>query len=410
MKQLITLTALLLLTGSTYAQQTPNYVPTNGLVGWWPFNGNANDESGNGNNGTVNGATLTTDRFGNANAAYDFDPANGTIVSFPTASGITDVTVTGWFKAPYQNRYYPRLFFLGEEGGKLAFGFSGNFPSWIGTITGTMYVNASGVLTAGFYDDDAWHSFAVTYDNSTTTLTVYIDGQLENTVTNFSTSIASNTFYLGQDDDDLEGGCAGCGRFEGLIDDVGIWNRALTEEEVTGLYSGQCVAPAQVSLTGLNSSYNLNDGAVQLSASPGGGVFFGAGVSGNTFNPSNAGVGTHSVVYTYVDADGCVASTGLCTTVDLNVNVGGSNIGTDGGIDVYPNPSTGHYLLQLQHMEGIVTYTVYDARGREVESGSMVAAGGTTQRGIDLSGQPKGIYTLQLQTSKGSLTQKLIKE
>jgi hypothetical protein len=34
--------------------QVPSYVPTNGLVGWWPFNGNANDESGNGNNGTVN--------------------------------------------------------------------------------------------------------------------------------------------------------------------------------------------------------------------------------------------------------------------------------------------------------------------------------------------------------------------
>ena len=53
--------------------QVPNYVPTNGLVGWWPFNGNANDESGNANNGTVNGATLTTDRFGDSSSAYDFD-------------------------------------------------------------------------------------------------------------------------------------------------------------------------------------------------------------------------------------------------------------------------------------------------------------------------------------------------
>ena len=44
--------------------QVPNYVPTNGLVGYWPFNGNANDESGNGNDGTNNGATLTADRFG----------------------------------------------------------------------------------------------------------------------------------------------------------------------------------------------------------------------------------------------------------------------------------------------------------------------------------------------------------
>ena len=55
------------------AQTLPSYVPTNGLVGYWGFNGNANDQSGNGNNGTVNGATLTTDRNGNANSAYSFD-------------------------------------------------------------------------------------------------------------------------------------------------------------------------------------------------------------------------------------------------------------------------------------------------------------------------------------------------
>lgn len=43
---------------------------TNGLVAYYPFNGNANDTSGNGHNGTANGATLTTDRFGMTNAAY----------------------------------------------------------------------------------------------------------------------------------------------------------------------------------------------------------------------------------------------------------------------------------------------------------------------------------------------------
>ena len=41
-----------------------------GLVAYYPFNGNANDYSGNGHNGTVTGATLTTDRFGNPNSAY----------------------------------------------------------------------------------------------------------------------------------------------------------------------------------------------------------------------------------------------------------------------------------------------------------------------------------------------------
>jgi hypothetical protein len=47
---------------SSFAQNIPNYLPINGLVGWWPFNGNANDESGNANNGAVNGATLSQDR------------------------------------------------------------------------------------------------------------------------------------------------------------------------------------------------------------------------------------------------------------------------------------------------------------------------------------------------------------
>ena len=71
-KALLSLVTSFLIISSLLAQ-VPAYVPTNGLVGYWPFNGNANDESGNGNHGTVNGATLTTDRNGNANAAYSFD-------------------------------------------------------------------------------------------------------------------------------------------------------------------------------------------------------------------------------------------------------------------------------------------------------------------------------------------------
>ena len=55
------------------AQTLPSYLPANGLVGWWPFNGNAQDESGNGNHGMVNGASLSADRFGNVGKAYSFN-------------------------------------------------------------------------------------------------------------------------------------------------------------------------------------------------------------------------------------------------------------------------------------------------------------------------------------------------
>ena len=77
MKQIYLLLATLLLVHvQVFGQSVPSYVPTNGLVGWWGFNGNANDESGLGNNGTVVGATLTNDRFGNFNGAYRYNGSN----------------------------------------------------------------------------------------------------------------------------------------------------------------------------------------------------------------------------------------------------------------------------------------------------------------------------------------------
>jgi hypothetical protein len=96
-KHLITLITLTFTLAST--AQVPSYVPTNGLVGWWPFNGNANDESGNGNNGTVNGATLTTDRFGNANEAYIF---GGNNILVPLTQELVNMpmrTISVWFNS-----------------------------------------------------------------------------------------------------------------------------------------------------------------------------------------------------------------------------------------------------------------------------------------------------------------------
>ena len=78
---LLTAVATLGLASVTIAQNVPSYVPTNGLVGWWPFNGNANDESGNGNDCTVDGAILSNDRLGNQNSSYFFNGTNNFITT-----------------------------------------------------------------------------------------------------------------------------------------------------------------------------------------------------------------------------------------------------------------------------------------------------------------------------------------
>jgi hypothetical protein len=60
-----------LISFTSTSQTLPSYLPTNGLVGWWPFNGNANDESGN--DGTLNGAVPAADRDGSSTSAFSFN-------------------------------------------------------------------------------------------------------------------------------------------------------------------------------------------------------------------------------------------------------------------------------------------------------------------------------------------------
>ncbi len=81
LKNYIKLIVVLVFATNVMAQNIPSYLPKEGLVGYWPFNGNANDESGNGNHGTVNGATLSSDRNGVANSAYNFDGVDDYIVN-----------------------------------------------------------------------------------------------------------------------------------------------------------------------------------------------------------------------------------------------------------------------------------------------------------------------------------------
>jgi hypothetical protein len=93
----------------------PNYLPKNGLVGWWPFNGNANDESGNENHGTVNGATLTSDRNGEVNKAYSFNGLSNSINFADTfiLNSNQNGTISLWlnnFEIPSGNAYSTFLF------------------------------------------------------------------------------------------------------------------------------------------------------------------------------------------------------------------------------------------------------------------------------------------------------------
>ena len=167
MKHLLTL-AFLLCLGTFASAQIPSYVPTNGLVGWWPFNGNANDESGNGNHGTVNGATLAADRFGNSGKAYSFDGDYTDNITTTLSLGIQGTkSYSLWFKLPlnFINPYCHFVTISGTSNQYLS--INGNSPDYTSiNIDGLYYDGMSGLMSVNKLNDNIWHHLFVTHDFS----------------------------------------------------------------------------------------------------------------------------------------------------------------------------------------------------------------------------------------------------
>jgi len=236
-------TFLLLCIYAASTAQIPSYVPTNGLVGWWPFNGNANDESGNGNNGTVYGATLTSDRFGIANRAYGFDGINNYI--FIPDNVIFNFESYGQFSISYWVRFYSFSNLKGsitickqnESGDSqdgwcsyanvdtlLRMRFQNGYPSSLAdvSITSKIQLNQDYFVT-------------VTFDKIQNQLKHYIDGVLQNQapVGNGLIGNNNNGIFIGKPSW-VSSNAKG---IDGKLDDIAIYNRALTQQEITQIYT-----------------------------------------------------------------------------------------------------------------------------------------------------------------------------
>jgi hypothetical protein len=243
------LLSVLTLTISIGFAQVPNYVPTNGLVAWWPFNGNANDVSGNGYNGAVNGATLTADRFGNTNSAYNFQSSVSNFIN-ANIGFQTKLTIAGWYKASTPDKNYPCLFYYGDypDNGSptqikhYTTGFYGNNPSYIPNYIGKSYASSSlpGSLVAdnNVTTNNNWHQFVVSFDYQSA-MNLYVDGVLTSTVSYIGNiDFTSGQFFIGRDPGDNLGLAPTQGRFHGDLDDFGVWSRILSQQEITNLFNG----------------------------------------------------------------------------------------------------------------------------------------------------------------------------
>ena len=263
-----------------YVAQIPSYVPTNGLVGYWPFNGNANDESGNGNNGVVNGATLAIDRLGVANKSYYFDGNDkislGRLSSLDTLNANKNISYSIWIKAeqnqssfakmplitkrqaPWQSAGSTQSYFTLHGGGQDFYSRNNKYISY-GFVDAHMYTTGiNNGLDGGITSDNNWHHIAATKNGFK--YKIYYDGQLVDSIFDQSTLYSIDTMIVG-----FQGmwGFNSEKWYKGFIDDIGIWNRALTQTEINALYNQapNPVLPSNIPTAGLVAFYPFNGNA-----------------------------------------------------------------------------------------------------------------------------------------------------
>jgi len=237
------------------------------LIAYYPFNGNANDESGNGNNGTINGViNLTADRFGNADKAYSFwHPGYISVVNNPLFFA-DELTISYWYKIAS---------YFGERGVLSGVGGSGGYQQYfVGTtfayMMGYNFPLSSTPFSSNYLMPDitnTWQHVAVTYqktgDNSSVTK-LYINGALKNTENPLMTIAfpAGETFYIGQN----HGGV----NFNGELDDIRIFNCLLNETEIDSLFrenltidlEDKLISDIKISPNPTNGEINVDLGSI----------------------------------------------------------------------------------------------------------------------------------------------------
>ncbi len=231
-----------------------------GLVAYYPFSGNPIDESGSGNDGTVTGASLTTDRFGDENSAYYFDGDNDYIIVNEDNSldfiENENFTICCWIntisnqstriimKRNGTNGHNWYSVFTRNNSSNIGVELSNNYPTNYFTENGNVIVN-----------NGVWH-FVTIQRVSSTSIKIFDNGILDTVCSDFGFNLSnsSDLYIATYFDSPAEP------TFNGKIDDIRIYNRALSEEEIQVLYhlGNWMLKPENITIITTNGSIFIN--------------------------------------------------------------------------------------------------------------------------------------------------------
>ncbi|RFS24878.1 LamG domain-containing protein [Chitinophaga silvatica] len=221
-------------------QQTAAPIP--GLIAHWPLDSSAlaNDITGNGHTGTSYNTSLTADRFGRTKGAYYFNGTNS-YISVEDQADIrltnTSYTLSAWVKMENYNASSGSDILAKRNDLPVGIGLSIN--GQISAPTGAVFmgagggsVNAHGTKVVAL---NSWHMVSCTYNYASQQVTIYVDGVLDTVSNGVPPANAPTTkLFIGRDDPAMPTN----GYFwQGTLDDIRIYNRALTATEIQQLYS-----------------------------------------------------------------------------------------------------------------------------------------------------------------------------
>ena len=317
----------------------------NGLMAYYPFNGNDLDSSGNNNNPTFNSATLTADRFGNPNSAYYFD-GTSSYIQIPNSSSLNagnTISISVWVKPTGFYGGSCQVNYIMQKGSTTTGGYGLEFSSQGYSSGGTCSLPLD-TLHQNFYGptayansnpyqpyikENSWYHVVYVFDGSKAK--VYINNVLSLTTTENFTSFSNNLpMYLGS-----YGDASYPYWFKGVLDDIRIYKRAIDSSEVRELYTAPnpTVTPSKpltlkdsliayypftgndLDSSGYNNNPSFNNAILTTDR-------FGNANSAYSFNGSNS----------YIQIPGSTSlNTGPAVSLSLWVKPNGFYTGTCGG-------------------------------------------------------------------------------
>jgi trimeric autotransporter adhesin len=237
------------ITFKTYGGTVIPEGPTAGLVAYYPFSGDANDQSQHGFDGVTYGALLTNDRFGNPFSAYFFDGSSyisfGDVLDSVFCKDVAQFSVSGWTKP--STVVTNGIIFAKSAGGAGPYQWSVTFNNNEIALGFCSDSTAQNFLTQFIHaNTNVWHHFVMVFDGTLPTdkrIRVYVDTASVVVHFNGAGSVGTNTQNTTQEL--TVGGfkktanSAVDNAFIGVVDDLRIYNRPLTFDEIVALYNAK---------------------------------------------------------------------------------------------------------------------------------------------------------------------------